>query len=187
MGDRDAADRRIPLEREEDIPEGYRATPVGDLIRFHNLGIEPPVFERPQLLVGMCMDHRKQLRLPESFAYVLRAGGANFRRHEFKLSFAIAVGGVRALALLAHTDCGMVGLAARREPFIEGLVDGAGWDREAAAAHFDESVPRFEIGDAAGFVISEAGRLRRRYPRITVAPLLYDVADGRLYGLAESG
>jgi carbonic anhydrase len=176
-------ERRICLEREEDIPQAYRETPVGDLVRFHNLGHEAPVYDRPQLLVGMCMDHRKQLRLPEGFAYVLRAGGANFRRHEFKLSFAIAVGGVRAIALVGHTDCSMVGLAARREAFIDGLAEGAGWDREAAAAHFDESVPRFEIGDAAGFVISEAARLGRRYPKVTVAPLLYDVADGRLYGL----
>lgn len=181
----EARPERFALEREEDIPASYRDTPIGELVRFHNLGVEAPPFERPRLLVGMCMDHRKQLRLPDNFAYVLRAGGANFRRHEFKVSFAIAVGGVRAIALVGHTDCGMVGLAARREAFIEGLVAGAGWEREAAAAHFDESVRSFEIPDAAGFVVSEAARLGRRYPGIVVAPLLYDVADGRLYGLRE--
>lgn len=177
--------RRIALDRDEDIPAAYRDTPIGDLVRYHNLGAEAPAYERAALLIGMCMDHRKQLRLPENFAYVLRAGGANFRRHEFKLSFAIAVGGVRAIALVGHTDCGMVGLSERREAFIEGLVEGAGWDRETAALHFDDSVGRFAIDDAAGFVISEAQRLRRRYPKVTVAPLLYDVEDGRLYGLEE--
>lgn len=185
MSEQDSG-RRIPLERDEDIPAAYRDTPIGDLVRYHNLGAEPPVYGRAALLIGMCMDHRKQLRLPENFAYVLRAGGANFRRHEFKLSFAIAVGGVRSIALVGHTDCGMVGLAQRREAFIEGLVEGAGWDREAAAVHFDDSVGRFAIADAAGFVISEAQRLQRRYPKVTVAPLLYDVDDARLYGLDEA-
>ena len=34
----------------------------------------------------MCMDNRKQLRLPDNFAYILRTGGGNIRYSEFKIS-----------------------------------------------------------------------------------------------------
>ena len=39
------------------------------------------------------------------------------RYSEFKVSYAIAVGGVRAIALMGHTNCGMSNLAGRREMF----------------------------------------------------------------------
>lgn len=59
------------------------------------------------------MDHRVRLRIPENFAYILPTGGGNLRHSEFKVSFAIAVGGVRAIALIGHSYCGMAGVAAR--------------------------------------------------------------------------
>ena len=43
----------------------------------------------------------------------------------------------------------------------------------------------FEVGNEIDFVLSEAKRLRLRYPRCLVAPLLYRVEDNRLYGLTE--
>ena len=79
------------------------------------------------------MDSRKQLRMPEKFSFVLRAGGANLRYSEFKVSYAIAVGGVRYVALIGHTQCGMVNLAARKNLFTDGMVDGAGWTPEQGA------------------------------------------------------
>ena len=170
----------------EDIPAGYRGTPVGDLLEYHNLGRAHPRYERPELVIGMCMDHRNRLRIPDNFAYVLRAGGANLRRIEFKLSFAIAVGGVRTIALIGHDRCGMVGLRGRREEFVRGLVERGGWTQADAAAHFDENAGVFEIADAAEFVAAEARRLRARYPRVRVAPLFYKVGDGRLYQVAEA-
>jgi carbonic anhydrase len=127
------------------------------------------------------MDHRQRLRVPLNFAYVLRTGGANFRGLEFQISFAIAVGGVRAVCLIGHDECGMAGLASQRESFVEGLMENAGWHREAAEKHFDALASRFEIGDAAEFVRSETDRLGRQYPEVLVAPLLYSVADGTLY------
>ncbi len=171
----------VPVGSRCDVFEKYRETPIADLLAFHNLGAPYRQYTRPQLLVGMCMDHRQRLRVPLNFAYVLRTGGANFRGLEFQISFAIAVGGVRAVCLIGHDECGMAGLASQRESFVEGLMENAGWHREAAEKHFDALASRFEIGDAAEFVRSETDRLRRQYPEVLVAPLLYSVADGTLY------
>ena len=162
----------------------WRGTPIGDLLRFHNLGEPFATYASAALVIGMCMDNRKSLHLPDNFAYVLRAGGANFRRAEFKLSFAIAVGGARAIALIGHDQCGMVGLHRRRADFVEGLVARAGWERDEAELHFEQWAPFFEIGDAAAFVASEADRLQRRYPTIPVAALMYRIADGKLHQVA---
>src|SRR6266436_3732470 len=117
----------LEIKSEADIPESWRHTPIATLLRFHNLGAPlPPRAEKPELLIGMCMDSRKHLRIPDNFAFILRTGGANLRLAEFRVSYAIAVGGVRAIALIGHTNCGMTGLTARRELFIAGLVD-VGW------------------------------------------------------------
>ncbi len=174
-----------PVNAESDIPAAYAAGPIGDLLRFHNLGFPLRECKTAELLIGMCMDNRKHLRIPDNFAYIIRAGGANLRYSEFKVSYAVAVGGVRAIALMGHTRCGMVNLMSKRQAFIEGLVGDAGWDREAAEHHFMHFAPMFEIGDEADFVLSEAKRLRARYPKIAVAPLMYKVEDNRLYALAE--
>ena len=127
------------------------------------------------------MDSRKTLRIPNDFAFVLRTAGANMRDNEFRISYAIAVGGVHTIVLIAHTDCGMARLAERREQFIEGMVANAGWDRAQAERHFTDSAPKFGIRDEVDFVVHEAERLRKIYPRIQVAPLLYRVDDDLLY------
>lgn len=179
--------RLIDISSTEDILPEYRATPVGLLLEWHNLGRPLEPYTTAQLLIGMCMDNRKHLRMPDNFAYIIRTGGANLRYSEFKVSYAIAVGGVRSIALIGHTQCGMVNLVARRELFIQGLVDHAGWPRERAEEHFANFAPQFEIGNEVDFVLSEAKRLRLQYPRIQVAPLLYRVEDNRLYLLKEDG
>src|SRR3954467_13556789 len=115
-------DRLAPVTNAEEIPPQYRGTPISELLEYHNLGRPFEQYDRARLLVGMCMDHRKHLRVPDNFAYIIRAGGANLRYSEFKVSYAIAVGGVRAIALVGHTNCGMVNLVSRREQFIDGMV-----------------------------------------------------------------
>lgn len=175
----------IEIRSVADIPERWRAGPIGRLLRYHDLKEPlPGRAEKPELLIGMCMDSRKHLRVPDNFAFILRTGGANLRLSEFRVSYAIAVGGVRAIALIGHTNCGMSGLAARREPFVEGLV-AAGWTREAAEAHFDLHAPEHEIGAEADFIRAEARRLRALYPRIEVAPLLYRIEDDTIAALRE--
>ena len=175
----------LPVTCRADILPIYRQTPISLLLEYQNCGRPFDAYVMAQLLIGMCMDNRKMLRIPDNFAYILRAGGANLRRAEFKVSFAISIGGVRALALMAHDQCGMVGLTARREAFIQGLVDHAGWTVENAARHFDERAPEFEIANAAEFVCTEAQRLRRDYPKLVIAPLFYRVDEGKLYQMQE--
>ncbi|HEY6088512.1 MAG TPA: carbonic anhydrase [Gemmatimonadaceae bacterium] len=173
----------IPVTKPEDILPEYRGTPVELLLEYHNLGRAPTGPAAPQLLIGMCMDSRKALRIPNDFAFVLRTAGANMRDNEFRISYAISVGRVRTIVLLAHTDCGMARLGERREQFIRGLVDAAGWDEARAVKHFEDCAPKFGIRDEVDFVLHEADRLRAIYPRITIIPLLYRVEDDLLYQL----
>lgn len=178
--------RIIPVNYRDDILPEYRGTPVELLLEYHNLGRAIASASTPQLLIGMCMDSRKSLRIPNDFAFVLRTAGANMRDNEFRISYAIAVGGVRTIVLIAHTDCGMARLDQNRERFVQGLMDAAGWDEARAAKHFEDSAPKFGIRDEVDFVLKEAERLRAIYPRIAIAPLLYRVEDDLLYQLKES-
>ncbi len=172
--------RLAPVRTRADILPHYCGTAVEELFAYHNLGQPMRSHTRAEMMIAMCMDHRKMLRIPDNFAFILRTGGGNLRPVQFKLSYVIAVGGVRAAALIAHNHCAMVGLKQRRDDFVDGLVEHAGWDREEAAAHFDASVPEFEIGDPLRFVMQESERLSLRYPKILIAPLHYDVEDGTL-------
>lgn len=175
----------ISVSSTEDIPQEYQDTPIGRLLEYQNLGRQHDSYEQAQLLVGMCMDNRKYLRIPENFAFIIRAGGANLRYSEFKVSFAIAIGGVRHIALIGHNNCGMVDLSSKKEQFIKGLIENAGWSQEAAEEHFSSFAPLFEIGGEIDFVSTETQRLRRRYPNVKVAPMLYRIEDNRLYLIAE--
>lgn len=175
----------IRIDNLEAIPVNYTDTPIGLLLEYHNLVKEPGLYEKAELLIGMCMDNRKQIRIPENFAFILRAGGANLRYSEFKVSYAIAVGRVSHIALIGHDNCGMVNLAARKELFISGLIENAGWDRTSAEEHFLHYEPMFEIGSETEFILSEVRRLRLRYPKVTVAPMMYMLEDGLLYLIEE--
>lgn len=177
--------RLVAVNTTNDIFAEFRNTPIGLLLEYHNLDRKYETYALAQLLVGMCMDNRKHLHIPDNFAYIIRAGGANLRYSEFKVSYAIAVGGVKSIALIGHNQCGMVNLMSRREAFIKGLVENAGWEKELAEQHFMNFAPMFEIGNEIHFVLSEAQRLRSRYPKILVAPLLYKVEDNLLYQIGE--
>ncbi len=177
--------RLHPVTSQENIFPEYRGTPISLLLEYHNLNRDLDVHMQAQLLIGMCMDNRKHLRIPDNFAYIIRAGGANLRYSEFKVSYAVAVGGVRSIALIGHTQCGMVNLMSKKTTFIRGLVDNAGWEQEAAEDHFSRFAPMFEIGNEIDFVLSEAKRLRLRYPKMLVAPLIYRVEDNLLYLMQE--
>ena len=177
--------RLLPITSRGEIPPQYRDTPIGLLLEYHNLSRPYDAYSTAQLLIGMCMDNRKHLHIPDNFAFIIRSGGANLRYSEFKVSYAIAVGGVRSIALIGHTECGMVNLIARKEQFVRGLVDSAGWTPEEADEHFFHFAPMFEIGNEIDFILSEVKRLRLRYPKIPVAPMLYRVEDNRLYLIEE--
>jgi carbonic anhydrase len=177
--------RLISVTKINDIPSVYQDTHIQALLGYHNLNRPFDEYSQAPLLIGMCMDHRKQLRIPANFAYILRTGGANLRYNEFQVSYALAVGGVDTIALIGHNNCGMVNLFARKEQFVSGLIEKAGWQRELADDHFQHFAPLFEIGNELDFVKNEAVRLRARYPGTLVAPLLYKVEDNLLYLIDE--
>ena len=178
--------RLIAIRSSKDIPSAYRGKPIGRLLEYHNLSRPLDPCSQARLLIGMCMDSRKSLRIPDNFAFILRAGGANLRYSEFKVSYAIAIGGVSSIALIGHNRCGMVNIASRKAPFIRGLVERGGWTRKEAQEHFTNFSTVFEIGSETDFILSEVKRLRLRYPKVTVAPMLYSVDDNRLYLLREN-
>ena len=178
-------DELIAIRSANDIPGEFRNSPIGLLLEYHNLDRPFEQYSGARLLVGMCMDNRKHLHIPDNFAFIIRSGGANLRYSEFKVSYAIAVGGAEAIALIGHTHCGMVNLVARRDEFVKGLVGQAGWKQDEAEQHFHNYAPMFEIGTEIGFIRTEVQRLRTRYPKIPVAPMLYRVEDNRLYIIRE--
>jgi len=176
----------LTIQKREDVPEKFRDTPVGDLLIYHNTSAPHREYDRAELLIGMCMDNRKVLGIPDKFAYVIRAAGANLRYSEFNVSYAIAVGGVEHIALVGHTHCGMVNLNSQSEQFIKGLCEHAGWTAEQAEEQFLHTAPLYEIGQETNFILGETKRLSQRYPKVKVAPLLYQVEDNRLYWVTDS-
>lgn len=174
-----------PIESLDDISPEIRATPIEALPRYHNMGAAYRPYGQEEGLVGMCMDHRERLSFSENFAYIIRSAGCNLRYSEFQISYAVAIGGVSAIALVGHTNCGMVNLMHRRELFISWLVRRGGWQREWAEAHFMNSVAMFEIGNEVDFLVAEDKRPRGRFPTLPVVALIYRVEDHRLYQLNE--
>lgn len=172
------------VNRTEDIPLEYIGTPFERLLCFHNLGAPLERCERAELLIGMCMDNRKVLRTPENFAFVLRTTGANLRHNEFRVSYALSIGGVRHIALIAHTNCGMVGLSRKLPAFVQGMIE-VGWNEQEAREYFFQYAPFFEIENEADFVRLETKRLREKYPNVQIAPFLYQLEDNRLYLVEE--
>src|SRR3989304_10605076 len=143
--------RLVDIKTSNDIFSEYRETPIGLLLEFHNLNRTLDTYTQAQLLIGMCMDNRKHLHIPDYFAFIIRTGGANLRYSEFKVSYAIAVGNIQHIALIGHNNCGMVDLVSRKENFIQGLVETAGWDRKIAEKHFLHFAPMFEIHNEVDF------------------------------------
>ena len=177
--------RLISINSINDILPEYRQTPIGLLIEYHNLNRFQETYDKAQLLVGMCMDNRKHLHMPDNFAFIIRSGGANLRHSEFKVSFAISVGQISHIVLIGHNNCGMVNLISRKNEFIQGLVETAGWEQEKAEEHFMQFAPMFEIENETDFILSETKRLRLRYPKIMIAPMFYLVEDNKLYFIKE--
>jgi len=167
-----------------DIPKEIQGTPVETLIRCHNFGEDRKQYDNAEILVGMCMDNRKVLRVPDNFAYIIRTAGGNMKYSDFVISYAVALGKIKAIAIIGHDDCGMCGLHNRKESYIKGL-ENAGWDKDTAEQHFDSFSPIFEIGNEEDFVISEVKRIKNRYAKLIVAPLFYRVSDGLLSYIEE--
>jgi len=178
-------DRLVKINAKEDVFAEYQNTAISVLLEYHNLNTPYKAVDSPQMLVGMCMDNRKYLHIPNNFAFIIRSGGGTLRFSEFKVSYSIAIGGIKTIALIAHNHCGMVNLMSKREKFIQGLVDVVGWERQRAEDHFMNFAPMFEIDNEIEFVLEEAKRLRTKYPNILIAPLYYNIDDNLLYLVKE--
>ena len=175
----------IKITNDKQIPSIYSKTPISEFISYQNLNAELKAYNSAELLIGMCMDNRKQLRIPENFAYIIRTGGGNLRYSEFKVSYAIAIGGVKYIALIAHDNCGMVNLISKKANFIDGLCRNTNWDRKRAEEHFMNYAPMFEIDNEVEFVVSESKRLSEKYLGVQVVPLLYTIEDNMLSMVLE--
>lgn len=170
----------IKVITENDIPAELKETPIGQLLRYHNLSEPFSRHEKAEMLISMCMDNRKQLNIPGNFAYIIRTGGGNLRYSEFKLSYAVAIGGIRHVSVIAHNHCGMVSLMSKKDAFIEGLCRLPGWDRQRAEEHFFNYAPMFEIDNEITFAAEEAERLGKKYSGVLFVPLYYTIEDNML-------
>ena len=170
---------------ESDILGLYRGTPIADWLRYHNLWHGPHSYEAPKLLIVTCMDYRIHLHVPERFAYVLRLAGANLRHREFDLACALAFGGICHVCLVGHTDCAMESLNEKREAFISGLQKMGGRNQSKAEREFDLFSSRLAIPNVVDFTLFEAAWLGRQFPRVVIAPLIYDVKDGSLHQIVR--
>lgn len=170
----------INVRNDADILPAYRGSPVGELLRYQNLGAAARHYERPELLIATCLEQEAALRIPAGFAISLHTAAANLKRDPFKVSWAIGVAGVSAIAIVGHDDCRLTDLRSQREQFVVQMIEAAGWERPAAEQHFDHWSDLFEIDSAVEFAAAEAARLQSRYPKILVAPLLFQSATGTL-------
>ena len=170
---------------EKDIPEDLLNTPVAELLKYHNLCLKFKTYEKAEMAVVMCMDNRKQLNIPNRFAFILRTAGARITGNEFKLSFAIGFGNIKHVVLIGHTNCGMINMKSKKEVIVKGLVENAGWTKEQAENHFISFAPFFEIENEVDFTVSESKRLKEKYPKVIFVPMVYKVEDNLLY-LIES-
>jgi len=175
----------IEIKTSEDIFPEYRNTPVGLFLEYNNLGRKFEKHKKAELLIGMCMDSRQVLNIPYNFTYVLRTGGANMRDIEFNISYAIAVEGIKYIIVLGHTNCAMINLMSKKDEFIKGLVDTGGWEKYLAEEHFYQSEPIYEIKNEIDFVLKETRRLRLKYRKVTVVPMLYRVKTNQIYLIGE--
>jgi carbonic anhydrase len=169
-----------PVRNESDILPAWRGTPIAELLALHNLGTGAGQYAHPRILIAACPEQQAALRIPDGFALSVRTAAANLKRDPFKVSWAIGIGQVSAIAIVGHTGCGLVRLREQREEFVERMISAAGWARSAAEQHFDHWGDLYAVEDPAVFAASEAARLRIRYPKIPVAALLYDAADQTL-------
>jgi carbonic anhydrase len=127
------------------------------------------------------MDYRESLRVPDNFAYVIRLAGARVRRRDFNVSYAVGVGGVTSIAVIGHSDCGMVNVASKEEAFVRGLEERGDWESETARSHFANSAPIHEIGSETESAIKGAEQLRQTYKKVMAVPFVYRVEDRLLY------
>lgn len=182
----DSRDRLITVAEASDILPRYRGTPIEELLQYQNLGMAMPAsVERARLFITMCIDYRKELRVPNQFAFVMRTAAGRLHGNEWELAFAVGIGGLGTVALLGHNDCAMMHVTEKEDHFVQGLVERGGCEPWAARMLFEANANEHEIFDPVSFVLEQARHVRQVYPKLLVAPLLYDVFTDRLLQVVE--
>ena len=174
-------ERLIPITNIEDIPSKFLGTPVETLFRSHNLGEKFAAPESPQMLISLCMDHRKKLNIPDEFAYILRNAGAYTGDAGFMISYAMTVGGVKAIAIIGHNHCGMGLVKSQGREFIQRLEKEHGWKHSDALLHYKKGVDKYAIMDEVDSVLTMAQSLESKYDNLLVVPMIYILEDNLLY------
>ncbi len=175
----------IKIKHVQDIPETYRDTPIEKLLKYQNLKSPLTKTDKAELLIGMCMDNRKQLHIPDNFAFIIRSPGANLEFSHFPISYVIGVVGVKYIAIIGHDDCAMVNLESKKDRYIDGLVKNAEWSASKAAQSFAKNEPIFEIHDEVEFILEQTHLLRKIFPTVTIVPMIYKVKENLLYLIKE--
>ncbi len=165
----------IKVNSIDDILPEYKNTPIELLLEYHNLNKVFSKHDEAKIMIAMCADFRVNLWIPENFAFLFRTGGTNLFYQEFQVSYTIGVGGITHIALITNDDCKMESLEKEKERFIKGMVENAGWKAENAKTHFEGLAPFFDVGNSVDFVLSETERLKKRYPKVRIVPLHYDI------------
>jgi SulP family sulfate permease len=173
--------RLIAVNSEVDIPRQFDRTPIKNLLKAQNFyEVSDESEEAANLIVGMCIDYRKQLHLPRNCAYIIREPGANMKDNEFSIALALS-SGIRYMALIVHNKCLMSNVQEKADVFQEVLVRDHQWDPEQARSIFDDRVSDRSIGDPIDFALEESKRLMGLFGKLTVVPLLYDVDTDRIF------
>ncbi|MBX9941361.1 MAG: SulP family inorganic anion transporter [Candidatus Obscuribacterales bacterium] len=173
--------RLVPVRTEDDIPEPLRDTPISTLLKCQNMGqIESSLSDSPELIIGMCIDYRKSLTLPQNCAYVIRRTGANMQGSEFSLALALSAG-IKYMALIAHNHCIMSDPHKKRDDFVKSLSTVHGWKVAEASRFFDKHASSREISDAIDFSLKESRRLSKLFKGATFVPMMFLIEDNMLY------
>lgn len=174
------SDQLIPMNCVDDIPEDWRDTPIGALIRSENFGepIEVAV-QRPQLLIATCIEFRYALPVPRMYSYIIRRASGRLNGSEFSMAYVISQG-VNHVALIGHNDCGMTKVDVSKPKLVEALV-GQGWNQDRAEDFINWQSARHEMKDELDGLKREYKRLKRLFKKLVIAPMFVDLADTHLY------
>ena len=173
-------DRLIPVKIPSDIPVEFIRTPIEGLLRAQNMfDIGDDISHAPTLIVGMCIDHRKQIYLPKNGAYIIRSPGANMQGQEYSIALALSAG-IKYMALIVHNKCLMTDPLEQKRHIEDALIGEHGWTKEQLGEALDHFTER-KIGDPVSFAIEESNRLEKLFKSLKVVPLLYDLFSDRLF------
>ena len=167
------------IEREEEIPERWRGTPIAALIAAHNFDTPITPTGKPELFISTCIEFRFMPKVPAMYSYVVRRASGRLIGSEFSLAYTLSRG-VRHVVLIGHDDCGMTQVSHHRPAMIEALVE-QGWDRERAEEYVSMHAGRYAIQDEVDSLKREFFRLKRLFKNLELAPLFVSLRSDNLY------